>query len=310
MTHLLHHVILEDWLAEKLPAALLIAGPAGIGKSAFAGILARRLIGAADEASVHPDLVVVHPNEELKTRPIDVASIRAMTSALALTATGPARAAVILEADRMTEGAANALLKTLEEPPLGTTMILTAAEPWRLPATIRSRLATRRLPVPMADDGLAFLNEMLPELKDADARALLQLAGGAPILALGLAENGPETARALADLAAGAAAGAFSRARASEFANKAGEAGWETASRLMLRFLHLAGLAAGNVAQIPAASADELKALKSFAAKAGTFKIAEAWRIAAELKRSAEDQALAKAWQLYRMTLAFDWACR
>lgn len=308
MTHLLHHVILEDWLAAPLPAALLIAGPAGIGKSGFAEILARRLIGAADEASVHPDLVVVRPNEELKTRPIDVASIRALTSALALTATGPARAAVILEADRMTEGAANALLKTLEEPPLGTTMILTAAEPWRLPATIRSRLVTRRLPVPSNDDGLAFLNEMLPDLKDADASTVLQLAGGAPLLALSLADKGPDVARDLAALAAGAASGSFDRSAASDFANRAGEAGWEMASRLLLRFLHQAGLAAGS--QIPAASADELKALKSFAAKAGPRKISDAWRMAAELKRSAEDQALAKAWQLYRMTLALEWACR
>lgn len=308
MTHLLHHVILEDWLAEHLPAALLISGPAGIGKGAFAEILARRLIGASDEAVVHPDLVVARPNELLKSRSIDVATIRALTGALALTATGPARVALILEADRMTEGAANALLKTLEEPPAGTTMILTAAEPWRLPATIRSRLATRRLPVPSIDDGLAFLNEELPDLKDADARALLQLANGAPLLALALSEKGPEIARGLAALAAGAAAGSFDRAGASDFSNKAGETGWETASRLVLRFLHLAGLAAGN--QIPTTSADELKVLKAFAVKAGPFKIAEAWRIAAELKRSAEDQALAKSWQLYRMTLALEWACR
>lgn len=309
MNDLIHHALLEEWLDAPIASSLLIAGPAGIGKSAFAEALARRLTGAEENATIHQDIVTVRPNEELKTRPIDVAAIRAMTKGLSLTAAGASRVALVLEADRMTEGAANALLKTLEEPPAGTFIILTAAEPWRLPATIRSRLALRRLPVPTEDEALAFLNDRLPDLKDSDARTLLRLAGGAPLLAVELLQGGVAAAESIVKLAEAAARGQFDRKAASELANKAGDAGWRLFSRLVLRFLHLAGVAAGGAQPVPATAA-EGTALKAFAAKAGTVKCAEAWRIAAELQRATEDQALAKSWQLYRMMLSFEWACR
>lgn len=306
---LLHRDLLEDWLEKSLPGALLVSGPVGIGKAAFARALARRIVGAHEDAPAHPDILVASPNEELKTRPVDIAAIRDLTRALSLTSTGASRVALVLESDRMTVGAANALLKTLEEPAPGTHMLLTAAEPWRLPPTIRSRLAIRTLPTPDEDASLAFLNEHAPNLDDDAARRLLRIANNAPFMALEMGEQGSALALEVAKLASVAARGSFDRVAALSIANKAGDAGWDLLSRLILRFLHLAASAASGQRH-GATCGVEQNAIDSFAGKAGPFKSAEAWRIVSELKRATEIQALAKPWSLYRMTLSFEWACR
>jgi len=158
--------------AERLGHAWLISGPTGVGKINFAYTLADRLlnrqVGAdmpaaaspkwvlasyaqLDEAAdLHPDLHRVRRLEDKHT--IAISQIRDMTSALALTPHIARCKVVIIEAaDTMTTEAANALLKSLEEPTPNTFLLLLAARPGRLPGTIRSRCQRLRLRVPSPD---------------------------------------------------------------------------------------------------------------------------------------------------------------
>lgn len=145
----------------RLPHALLLAGPEGVGKAWFAQRLAARLLcleppqgtvpcGACDachwfEARSHPDYLQLAPEDG--KAPIRVDAVRAMIAFTELTrAAGRYKVVVMLEAERMNPAAANSLLKTLEEPPQGTVLILVSAAASRLPATVRSRCQTLRFP--------------------------------------------------------------------------------------------------------------------------------------------------------------------
>jgi len=102
-----------------------------------------------------------------------------------------AKVVVIAPAERMQHAAANALLKTLEEPPPGTYLILVADLPGRLPATILSRC--RRLKVPYPEPAVAA--SWLAAQGVAEPRAALAQAAGAPLAALELAEPGWQAER-------------------------------------------------------------------------------------------------------------------
>ena len=152
----------------SLGHAWLISGPAGIGKLNLALVLARRLLGddrpptplsaaAALEALAarhepadrHPDLHWLHPEEEKET--ISVEQVRNVIETLTLTAhRGGAKVAVIEPAEALTTAAANALLKTLEEPSAGGYLLLPTHQPGRLPATVRSRCQHMSLRPPPA----------------------------------------------------------------------------------------------------------------------------------------------------------------
>jgi DNA polymerase-3 subunit delta' len=146
--------------ARRLGHAWLIAGPPGVGKLNLALVFARRLLErrrTGDElpdlappdavaalrdrhapADHHPDLHWLFP-EEGKTA-VSVEQVRDAAAALNLKAHAGGSKVVLLEqADGMTTAAANALLKTLEEPSADTYLLLLADQPNRLPATIRSR---------------------------------------------------------------------------------------------------------------------------------------------------------------------------
>jgi DNA polymerase-3 subunit delta' len=84
----------------------------------------------------------------------------------------------------MSIAAANSLLKTLEEPPADTLLLLVSAAPGRLPATVRSRCQVLALPPPQADEAVAWLE--VRERRN-DWRLLLGFSGGAPLAALELA---------------------------------------------------------------------------------------------------------------------------
>lgn len=119
--------------AARLPTALLFTGPVGSGKREAAETVARSLLGSFEKT---PDFIHLQP--EKNTIKIEV--IRHLIQRLSLKPFEKGRIVIWIEdADAMTEGAANALLKTLEEPPDYVLFILTATRPERLPMTVRSR---------------------------------------------------------------------------------------------------------------------------------------------------------------------------
>lgn len=197
-------------LAERsgtLPHALLFKGPPGIGKRVFARALAKGLLcekpaapvtacGACEachwfETENHPDFRLLQPEivestddaeltEKKKKRDISVAQVRALAEFINISAhRSGAKVVVIQPAEAMNVNAANALLKSLEEPPPNTYFFLVSDRPHLLPATIRSRCQQIALAPPTADEAALWLAKSgisQPEL------ALAQ-AGGAPVLA-------------------------------------------------------------------------------------------------------------------------------
>ena len=180
-------------LTDVPPHALLIVGPRGAG----AGTLARDAVstlmcgapvdggpcGACRSCRLissgsHTDLVVISPTGESNTIKID--QIRALAAGLALfSVEGGRRIALIEHADLMNEDAQNALLKTLEEPPSRTHVILAAAEDSRLMPTIRSRCAVIRLGLPDANQASELLGERLG-VDAPTAVRLLRMSSGRP----------------------------------------------------------------------------------------------------------------------------------
>ncbi len=194
-----------DGIADgRLGHAPLIHGPAGVGKRLLADWLVARLLCLETPdrapcgqcrsctlraAGTHPDCFPMGIEEDRTG--ILVEQVRDLTAGLALTpALGEVRAGCIDPADAMTEGAANALLKTLEEPAGNVWLILVSDRPDRLPATIRSRC--QALPVRIPEPGIAaeWLAGQAPDT-DADHRArALELAGGAPLTARDWLQSG------------------------------------------------------------------------------------------------------------------------
>ena len=153
------------------PPGLLVAGPQGVGKRLLVRtFLQRTACTLAGEslfpcgecngcrsclAGTHPEILEVTPEEPGKEILVD--AVRAVTEFLSLSHSGPARLVFIEPAEAMNANAANALLKTLEEPPAGAMILLAAARPARLPATIRSRCRLLRVPLPAAGEASRWL---------------------------------------------------------------------------------------------------------------------------------------------------------
>lgn len=208
--------------AGRLPHALLIGGPAALGKRELAQGLARRLMCSSAQgaqacgecrncrliaAGTHPDFIeeTFEINEKTKElrKEILIAQVRRLTEKLVLTpqiASG--QVALIHPAEAMNRSAFNALLKTLEEPPPGRHLMLISDQPQRLPATIRSRCQWLRLDVPSRHEALAWLVQK--GWDERTANEALVAAQGNPGLALQyLTDNGLTLRRAVAkDLAA------------------------------------------------------------------------------------------------------------
>lgn len=108
--------------------------------------LAKFFLSMTDDQTEHPDLFHLRPSG--KARIISVEKTRELISILNRTSNqGGSKIAIIHDADRMKKESANAFLKTLEEPPSGTFLLLLTAKPYALLATIRSRCLLARLPV-------------------------------------------------------------------------------------------------------------------------------------------------------------------
>ncbi|HHM06434.1 MAG TPA: DNA polymerase III subunit delta' [Gammaproteobacteria bacterium] len=182
---------------DALPHALLLAGAPGLGKAHLAAALARSLVCETPDdsgrgcgrcracrlhsAGTHPDLLCIAPPERGKA--LQVEQVRAITRFLSLTPQqAQGRVVTLLEADSMTLQAANALLKTLEEPPGAARLLLVSARPGRLPATLRSRCQRLLFTAPPLAQGLDWLRAQVTGRPD-ELSAALKLAGGAPLLA-------------------------------------------------------------------------------------------------------------------------------
>lgn len=184
---------LATLLTTSPPHALLVVGPRGAGAGTLARDAAAMLLCAAPTgdgacgscrpcrlivSGSHADLAVLEPSGAADE--IGIEPIRALAASLALLPVeGGRRVALIDRADRMSESAQNALLKTLEEPPARTHIILAAAEDSALMPTIRSRCATLRIGLPEATAAAELLASRLG-LDAATATRLLRIAQGRP----------------------------------------------------------------------------------------------------------------------------------
>ncbi len=124
----------------RLPHGLLLTAPEGWGEQILANWLALHLLGMAQDRTAeelaHPDLRWLKPDGAV----VKIDEVRTMADfAVGTPQKASCKVAVLSDADCMNRNAANALLKTLEEPPPGTYLLLTSCHPGRLPATVRSR---------------------------------------------------------------------------------------------------------------------------------------------------------------------------
>lgn len=125
---------------DRLPHGLLVQGPGGWGEELVASVLVRRLLGIAEHRSprevAHPDLRWLQPDAGV----LKVDQIRAVIGFLHQTPSqAPCKVAVVASADAMNANAANALLKSLEEPPPNSYAVLVTGSVERLLPTVRSR---------------------------------------------------------------------------------------------------------------------------------------------------------------------------
>lgn len=187
---------------ERLPHALLLAGPAGLGKRIFAEQFAHYLLCKTPvndsacgqcagchltSAHNHPDLLNIFPEEKGKNIKID--SIRQMILTLNQTAQRAGYQVVIIApSDALNKAGANALLKTLEEPIGKVVLLLVSDQPSTLPATITSRC--QKITFTGSREANIWLTQKLEDLNiSADADLFLKIAEYAPLRALELANN-------------------------------------------------------------------------------------------------------------------------
>lgn len=197
----------REWTAAlasgRLHHAWLLTGLEGLGKGAFARAAAARLVAEPGvpqpDWPVHPDIIVLdhlpaNDAEEEKRaegkpwqrkRNITIDQVRRMQARLVTRPTLGSRRAVIIDpADDMEKGAVNALLKSLEEPPAGTHLLLVSHRPGRLLPTIRSRCRIMRFAPLDPAEVERIIAELNPDADPATLAASAVAAKGSPGAAL------------------------------------------------------------------------------------------------------------------------------
>ena len=190
--------------SQKIHHGWILSGPRGIGKSAFALRAAAMLVDPENAyASMiargsHPDILSVKrlPKEPLKEdddiddvtefkRSITVDQIRGLQQSLTTRPGLSNRRAIIIDAaDDLERGGANALLKSLEEPPVGTFFFLISHASDRLLPTIRSRCQILRFEALSDADMANVLHRAVPEVSADEVQSLIRLGNGTPGQAL------------------------------------------------------------------------------------------------------------------------------
>jgi DNA polymerase-3 subunit delta' len=190
--------------SRKIHHGWILSGPRGIGKSAFALRAAAMLVDPENAYTSmiargsHPDILSVKrlPKEALKEdedidnvtefkRSITVDQIRGLQQSLTTRPGLSNRRAIIIDAaDDLERGGANALLKSLEEPPIGTFFFLVSHASDRLLPTIRSRCQILRFEALSDADMAHVLHRAAPEVGTDELQALIRLGNGAPGQAL------------------------------------------------------------------------------------------------------------------------------
>lgn len=195
--------------SDRMPHALLMAGPESVGKYLSAKTLAAALLCEKEDAPCgtcqacrmveqqsHPDLVIVRPDKQN----IKIEQIRRMQKELSLSPyMAHRRVCIIDDADKMRDEAANSLLKTLEEPTGDVIFILVTSKRYQLLDTIRSRCMLVQFGAIDRDELARAL--MAHTASEEEAKIAARLAGGrfAPALAI-LADDGRSARRAAIEL--------------------------------------------------------------------------------------------------------------
>lgn len=203
--------------ASQLAHAYLFSGSEGLGKSLFAEGFAKYVlcqnpvsqntVGGIEDIAVacgtcanclkggagnHPDILRIELEEGSKNIKID--QIRWLSEFVIRSShSGGAKVAIIPNAHLLNANAANALLKTLEEPTDNTHLILVSDHPGRLVATIRSRCQKLAFQAPSADIAAPWLQSIIGE---ANIDSILEASDMRPLIALQLAEGDSLQARA------------------------------------------------------------------------------------------------------------------
>lgn len=194
--------LIQRWRNNSLPHGLLFTGNKGLGKHAFAAQFAKLLLCEVSKtqenpcekcrscelihAGNHPDLMCLALQENSKVIKID--QVREFIATVSQTSyLGSLRVALFVDAHHLHVGAANALLKTLEEPPPNCVFILITDRYASLSPTIRSRCQTVGFSIPSQEIAQLWLANNMAE--NSNRELLLKLAEGAPLKALEYADE-------------------------------------------------------------------------------------------------------------------------
>jgi DNA polymerase III subunit delta' len=186
---------------DRLPHGLMLSGPAEIGKHRFAQAFAQFLLCLAPvegracqgckscllyRAQSHPDFLAIEPEAEGKAIKVD--QIRQLAEFATRTAAmGFHRVILVSPAEAMNLNAANAFLKTLEEPGAGVVILLVAHQAGLILPTIRSRCRILSFPLPDRSQVTTWLNGIEPDL--VKVAEVMTLSGGRPFRAKRLLET-------------------------------------------------------------------------------------------------------------------------